>query len=318
MELTTKCPQCQSVFAASLEQLQLRKGYVRCVKCAHIFDGYEAVVPGANNEPKPESEPKRYPDTSNQNINTSASIVPNVVRHRSYKPDNVTAHTISDLQEPSGSDDLSTDPFTISDFDHKSEPKQHKDQIQTAELSKPLPGHPVQAESEPYIDHRGTIALAAWVVLIAVGVAVLLLQLLFVFRVQVAEAVPAARPRLERMCNVLGCSVAWARKPQLITVVYSSLQSSPEQQTENNEEHVILQVRLRNSYSKPQEWPTLVLELTDAAGARIARKNIAANEYLTPALAANPFPAGTEHNINLPLTLHGLKVNGYQLTTFFP
>ncbi|HEY9280299.1 MAG TPA: zinc-ribbon domain-containing protein, partial [Eoetvoesiella sp.] len=47
MDLTTRCPQCGSTFQASLDQLQLRKGYIRCIHCAHIFDGYEAVVPAA-------------------------------------------------------------------------------------------------------------------------------------------------------------------------------------------------------------------------------------------------------------------------------
>src|SRR5690606_31545883 len=48
MDLTTRCPECNTTFAASLEQLQLRKGYIRCINCAHIFDGFEAVVsPGA-------------------------------------------------------------------------------------------------------------------------------------------------------------------------------------------------------------------------------------------------------------------------------
>ncbi|MBV6305370.1 DUF3426 domain-containing protein [Candidimonas humi] len=46
MELSTQCPRCGTVFPATLEQLQLRKGYIRCVNCAHIFDGYEAVVAG--------------------------------------------------------------------------------------------------------------------------------------------------------------------------------------------------------------------------------------------------------------------------------
>src|SRR5690606_3117764 len=46
MDLTTRCPRCGAIFSASLEQLQLRKGYIRCVECANIFDGYEAVVPG--------------------------------------------------------------------------------------------------------------------------------------------------------------------------------------------------------------------------------------------------------------------------------
>src|SRR5690606_6656724 len=52
MELTTQCPQCGEIFKASLEQLQLRKGYVRCINCAHIFDGYEAVVPATSSQPQ--------------------------------------------------------------------------------------------------------------------------------------------------------------------------------------------------------------------------------------------------------------------------
>ena len=48
MNLTTQCPQCKTAFQASLEELQLRKGYIRCINCAHIFDGYDAVVSTAD------------------------------------------------------------------------------------------------------------------------------------------------------------------------------------------------------------------------------------------------------------------------------
>ncbi|HLS51848.1 MAG TPA: MJ0042-type zinc finger domain-containing protein, partial [Burkholderiaceae bacterium] len=47
MQLTTRCPECGVCFDVSLKELQLRKGYVRCVQCANIFDGYEAVVPSS-------------------------------------------------------------------------------------------------------------------------------------------------------------------------------------------------------------------------------------------------------------------------------
>src|SRR5690554_2691112 len=50
MDLTTRCPECSIEFPVSLQQLQLRKGYVRCANCAHIFDAYEAVVPSAGAE----------------------------------------------------------------------------------------------------------------------------------------------------------------------------------------------------------------------------------------------------------------------------
>ncbi|MBC7204459.1 MAG: hypothetical protein H5U29_13295 [Pusillimonas sp.] len=46
MELNTRCPECGTVFPASLEQMKLRKGYIRCVNCANIFDGFEFVVQG--------------------------------------------------------------------------------------------------------------------------------------------------------------------------------------------------------------------------------------------------------------------------------
>lgn len=42
--LTTQCPHCETQFSVNASELQRRKGLVRCVQCAHIFDGYEAVV----------------------------------------------------------------------------------------------------------------------------------------------------------------------------------------------------------------------------------------------------------------------------------
>src|SRR5690606_6079445 len=62
MELTTRCPNCETVFAVALEQLQLRKGYIRCIQCAHIFDAYEAVVPESRQaEPRVSQPPVAQP-----------------------------------------------------------------------------------------------------------------------------------------------------------------------------------------------------------------------------------------------------------------
>src|SRR5690606_34508035 len=57
MELTTRCPQCGTTFSATLQQLQLRKGFIRCINCAHIFDGYEAVVETDKSSTPAEPEP---------------------------------------------------------------------------------------------------------------------------------------------------------------------------------------------------------------------------------------------------------------------
>src|SRR5690606_808506 len=102
MDLITRCPQCGTTFSASLEQLQLRKGYIRCINCAHIFDGYDAVVsadgapsPATHKAPARESEPSVF--------------MPSVVRQRPAEPDE-PVHTITPLRA-SGQDSR----FTISD-----------------------------------------------------------------------------------------------------------------------------------------------------------------------------------------------------------
>ncbi|MFC3330945.1 MJ0042-type zinc finger domain-containing protein [Paenalcaligenes hominis] len=51
IELTTQCPQCQHQFDVTLEQLQQRKGLLRCPRCAQIFDAYECAVAKAQTAP---------------------------------------------------------------------------------------------------------------------------------------------------------------------------------------------------------------------------------------------------------------------------
>ena len=99
MDLTTRCPQCGTIFSASLEQLQLRKGYIRCISCAHIFDGFEAVVSGAGEsapvtrqEAPPTAHPARPVNAGGAAAGLHAAqaspaspadpSMPRVVRHR--------------------------------------------------------------------------------------------------------------------------------------------------------------------------------------------------------------------------------------------
>ncbi len=302
MELLTQCPKCLTKFPATLEQLQRRKGYIRCVQCAHIFDGFDAALDDDTNtpyEPKPE---------------VKADNVPQVVRPRAR------THIIPDI--PHQIDD---DPFIIPDTDPS------KTDVKEPVFTESAVHHindeaPIAASHEPvtsqhsteYINRGGALAYYGWVTLIALACATLLIQLVFVFRVQIAEAIPAVRPGLERLCEPFKCEVAWSRKPEHILVTQSALQSDPSEDEDSTASKVLLKFTLRNTYNMPQEWPTVVLDLSDAAGARIARKNLPAELWLPTELKGKPFPASSEYSMELPLTLQGLKVNGYQLTTFFP
>ncbi|EKU29241.1 hypothetical protein C660_15014 [Alcaligenes sp. HPC1271] len=75
---------------------------------------------------------------------------------------------------------------------------------------------------------------------------------------------------------------------------------------------------LRNEFERPQEWPTLVLDLKDFSGALIARRNITPDQYLASERREPAFAARSEIMVRLPLNTGQLQVNGYQISPFFP
>ena len=58
MNLTTRCPNCGTVFRVQPAQLSARGGKVRCGKCAHVFDGVAALIAETEQETaQAETEP---------------------------------------------------------------------------------------------------------------------------------------------------------------------------------------------------------------------------------------------------------------------
>lgn len=318
VELTTQCPHCGTRFQASLEQLQLRKGYIRCLHCAHIFDGYEAVVAGdavasapvapAASTPAP-AEAQRPPAT------------PSVLRRRGE-------FTISGA-EPAAP--VRSEPVVADSAGRQ-------DDAAPSLVLPPSP-HARREREYPEAGQRwGAFVRMLWLLLIILGLAAMVAQAAFVFRVQLAGQFPATRPLLERLCEPLGCQVAYARHPELIVITQSSLQRSKvvaaETDAKAQEEPAtgaattggtaeettayVLSFTLRNRHGGAQEWPVVVLELKDAAGATVARRNLPSTTYLPTDAHGQPFPASSERHVRLPLEIRGLTLNGYQLTTFFP
>ena len=44
MSLVTRCPRCKTLFRVMPAQLQARAGQVRCGRCMHVFDGFQALA----------------------------------------------------------------------------------------------------------------------------------------------------------------------------------------------------------------------------------------------------------------------------------
>ena len=147
----------------------------------------------------------------------------------------------------------------------------------------------------------------------------LLGQLIYVYRNELATLSPSFRTVISSACVRIGCDVNLVRHLDKITIDSSSLQQVGGALQEGQPTGLQLSLSMRNRLDKAQSWPSLRLELKDASGTVVVRKDIPAHQYLPSTLVDQPFAAGQEVNLTLPLTIApGLVINGFQLRVFFP
>ncbi len=381
-----------------MEQLQLRKGYIRCINCATIFDGFEAVVSGTDQgsdpvvaqfAPAPEPSPPATavsrqampaaiptavglssvpivatsaPGPSSALPSTPAStpvVPPVVVRHRQataqpapYVPTDVTTSGTGGTEPvftlPAGHAQPSAAQTDFHVGDVATSGIEPAFRVGDAAVDQELPtvsvvhrraGHiPVEpiyvearttagagtstrrapqfagADERSGLDHAAALL---WRVAVLIAAMVLVAQLVYIYRAQIASQAPTLRPILERACAELNCTVAYSRRIDLITIAGAALSAQKPAAGEQGGA-MQLQLTLRNTYNKPQEWPTLELDLNDFSGTLQVRKNIGPDMYLTEAERQQPFAANTEKVLRLPIALHGLNINGFQVRKFFP
>ncbi|MFA5489011.1 MAG: zinc-ribbon and DUF3426 domain-containing protein [Candidimonas sp.] len=353
MDLMTRCPHCAHTFEVSLAQLQLRKGFVRCARCSHIFDGYEAVVPeedapaaAPNDEPAPEAGVAAPPEEP---------ILPSVVRHR-----------ISDARAgtepggdftvslPAGNASLSPEPrFSLRERDAFHEAgREHfvfgraedddaeqddgeselgddtrEDRDERALYLEPRADSGRRARAPAFLDEKigfsRRLMRVVWRILAVMAILCALLLLVYVYRVQIANSAPVLRPVLEKACSTLKCRIPFARQIDQVQITRSSLKAGAAVAGEaagpgQEPGTLILEVSLRNSYDRPQEWPVLMLDLTDFSGATVVRRELPPDAYLSPDVAQQPFAASSEVLVRLPIIPKNVNVNGYKLSKYFP
>jgi len=349
MDLMTKCPQCGTVFPASLSELQLRKGYIRCIGCANIFDGYEAVVPNGQGAAAPAvSSPP--PSSRQAPFAAPAEAAPSVVRQRgagtpgSSAPASASPGIFAPARQRDDDGEASAFALRLDDGDLPASARRPEPGLYSGDgmgegdapevrgiyaeprgamSSEPSRGALHDDDVLPDFlyarrQRRHGFARVFWSVLVLAGLVFLLAQLGYVYRTQIAASAPMLRPLLEQACLSLHCKVGYSRRIEHISIMDSSLQSAPRNdQLKPNENAMLLRVVLRNSYDKPQAWPTLTLDLVDFSGSVVVRRKLAPKDYLPPEALGQPFAANTERQITVPLIVAGVKINGYQLGKFY-
>jgi predicted Zn finger-like uncharacterized protein len=152
--------------------------------------------------------------------------------------------------------------------------------------------------------------------LAASGVLALLLvvQLLFQFRVALAAQSPAAATMLTAACRLFGCTVGLPAHIDMVTIESSELQAVP-----GSTDTFTLLALLRNRSATRQQWPHLELTLNDANEAPVARRVIAPRDYLPPSQNLDEgFAPNSEQSARLVFSLAQAKAAGFRVYVFYP
>jgi predicted Zn finger-like uncharacterized protein len=313
MTLTTRCPHCGTAFQVAPDQLKIRDGLVRCGVCTSVFDGCATLVA--------EIPTLRTASPWAPTGISESAAPPEVLRGRHHalrRPDLVVPCAADNAQRNGGYVDANTgyapsghgltDPAP--DTVHGEARMRYVDDYHTGCAPPEFLDHG-RAQQRAHWDR-----LWGWGCLVA---AVVLLGLsLYVYRVQWATRMPALRPVLQSMCVPLQCNVGYERRIERISILSSSLRPSAGGASALGQQQLVLTAVLRNRFNASQHWPALILELKDFSDTLKVRKTLMPHDYLPAEVRTQPFGPNAERKIVLPLHVHDVQVNGYQLNRFFP
>lgn len=328
--MTTRCPHCGTTFKVVPDQLRVRDGLVRCGECTTIFDGracLEAQIPLVS------QRSSALVETTKPEV----PQVPTVLRNRSeiaryslslpvdedlpLEPDKTDLLAVSRSREEI-SPTRQSEAFSIDS--HSSEREAQQDPPIVVGESRPR--HRSASGAAPEFLDTGrqeyrSFLRSLWGYACIFGLIVLAGQLTFLYRSSIAEKVPELRPVLERLCKPIGCEVDYARHIDQILITSSSLQPPIGQALLSDTDGpsvLVLRASLRNAYKQAQQWPALRLDLRDLSDTIVSRKELLPEAYLPKAMLQQPFGAGAELTIEVPIKVEGVSVNGFDLHKFFP
>jgi predicted Zn finger-like uncharacterized protein len=134
-------------------------------------------------------------------------------------------------------------------------------------------------------------------------------QLVYQYRTELATLAPQLQPLLAEGCRFLDCELRLPRRPDLLSIESSDLQSDA-----RRESLIVLNAVIRNRAPFAQELPSLELTLTDAADRPLVRRVLRPADYAqAPGLAP-----GAEAVLRLHFDSGGVRATGYRLYLFYP
>ena len=191
MSTSTQCPQCNTRFKVSQEQLDAHHGMVRCGRCQAVFNATEHLQ---DDQPSPQLDLPIAPEEIRQTPAEAANAEPDFSR------------IDTDHIEIPGKKTVATKSATLAQ------------QITFSSGPDKAPPKPARKKSN-----------WPWAVGCLLLLIILLAQAAYFFRVELAANLPGLKPALTAYCDLLQCTVPLPQKADLVSIESSDLEADPAQ-----------------------------------------------------------------------------------------
>jgi len=321
--MKTRCPDCQTVFRVTPEQLRARAGKVRCGHCQGVFNALDSLLEEHHHAATAPEHPVPPSPPTAGGVEAMEAMEARLEPAIQEEPDDSDRSTPLITEEA----DLSVFPADV-DFDLTTPLEKQLDAGKAREIGKAaglilprdtteIPGYSKWAE-----DAVTTTSLAPeekpshWPFYLAAILLVLGLagQIVFHFRTELSVALPSTRPLLEAFSQALNSSLPLPAQADLVSIEVSDLQTDT-----NRGNLLVLNATLRNRAPYGQAYPSLELSLTDTQDVAIVRRIIEPKEYL-PARkpGEQAFPPNSNLSVRLWIEAKDVSAAGYRLFVFYP
>ncbi|MFZ6848815.1 DUF3426 domain-containing protein [Undibacterium sp. RuRC25W] len=173
------------------------------------------------------------------------------------------------------------------------------------------PDFVLKAERE---QKRGRIVRIAMLVSCLLLLPLLLLQAIYIFRVQIAANFPESKAALIKACDVMHCQVNLPAQIERISVESNELESPPPEGKAFS-----LSIQLQNNSATLQSWPHIELILNDEKDKAVLQKAFTPSDYLTDqTVLSKGFAPKSQQNIKVYFELPKLRASGYHVSIFYP
>jgi predicted Zn finger-like uncharacterized protein len=317
--MKTRCPDCQTVFRVTPEQIKARAGRVRCGYCQTVFSALDSLVDAGH--PDPVVGPVD-PDPADARPETR--IEPEFSETPREIPPFFLANepVIREMQESGESERFSPhaapfEPEGLDEPEEALEPGLAAGRV-VPRVTSEIPGYSKWAEGfmAPPIAFSAEKPSRRRFWLVAAGLALALAgQIMFHFRGELAVSMPSLRPALDALSRVLDGPLPLPRHVELVSIETSDLQTDT-----TRGRLLVLNTTLRNNAPYGQAYPSLEFSLTDTQDMVIARRIFSPQDYLPPTrIAADPaFPGNSGVTVRLWIEAVDLAAAGYRLLVFYP